>query len=244
MKNRLASLQRRHDSSRGPVVVSAIVHGVLVAAAMIFAGTVVKNKIDEADVIKTFQLPPPPPPPPKGGRKKPKTEKLIERPKIEMVVPTIVPVEVPKVDESAPDIEAEEDTEGEDGGVEGGVEGGVIGGVIGGTVGGVLGNPLPEVVATEPRRMSSEITPPIRTTYVEPDYPAIAKRAKIQGSVILECIIDENGGVKVHKVIKPVAMVQAAAEEAVTKWKYTPAMLNGRPQAVFLVVTVKFNLSS
>jgi protein TonB len=132
---------------------------------------------------------------------------------------------------------------GVEGGVVGGTVGGVIGGVIGGTLGGTLGNPLPN--PSEPRRITSDVTPPerIASSYVEPEYPMVAKRAKISGEVIFECIIDENGNVKVQKVLKPVPMVVDAAREAVEKWKYKPAIFEGRPQAVLMTVRVKFNLS-
>ena len=71
----------------------------------------------------------------------------------------------------------------------------------------------------------------------------MAKRAKVQGEVVLECIIDEEGHVSINKILKKVDMVQEAAEEAVKQWRYHPAILNGRPQAVYLVVKLKFNLS-
>ena len=84
----------------------------------------------------------------------------------------------------------------------------------------------------------------IPETKAEPNYPLMAKKAKVSGEVILECIIDEEGHVSVHRRLKEVAMVQEAAEEAVQKWRYKPALYEGRPQAVFLVVRLKFNLSS
>ena len=67
MKNRLASLQRRQEKNRGALIVSAIVHGVALAAVLLLAGHVVKQQIDEANAIKTFR-PPPPPPAPAAGR--------------------------------------------------------------------------------------------------------------------------------------------------------------------------------
>jgi TonB family protein len=101
--------------------------------------------------------------------------------------------------------------------------------------GGLPTSPL-SVLPTTPRTTLPGTPPSERID------PAIAQRANIHGEVILECIMDGNGDVKVNKVLEPVAMAQSAAEDAVTRWKYKPAMPDGHPQAVYLVVRVKFSL--
>ena len=249
MKNRLASLHRKHDRSKSSFVASIVVHALIFGLVILVAGRAVKKEVEKRTEVKFIPPPPPPPPPPPGGGKKKKQveKKPIEIKPVEVVVPVEIPKEVPKEE---PEVESED--EGEDEGVEGGVEGGVVGGVVGGVIGGViggtlggeLGNPLPEEPpSTEPRRITSDIQPPVLVKRIEPDYPIMAKKARVSGEVVLECIIDQEGNVSISKVLKKVDMVQQAAEEAVKQWKYTPALMEGRPQAVYLIVRVKFNLT-
>jgi TonB family protein len=62
--------------------------------------------------------------------------------------------------------------------------------------------------------------------------------------VIVEAIIDEQGGVKVTRVLKgiPMGLDQSAVEAAKT-WKFKPATLDGRPVPVYYVLTVNFQVS-
>ena len=247
MKHRLASLQRKTDRSKSSFVVSLLVHAAIFGIVMLVAGRAVKKEIEKREIVDLRPPPPPPPPPPAGGRKKKQTEKKPEIKPVEIPVPVEIPKEIPKEE---PEVEEESGEEeeiegGVEGGVVGGVVGGVIGGVIGGTLGGELGNPLPEAPPpSEPRRITSDIKPPVLKHKVEPDYPIMAKRAKVSGEVVLECIIDEEGNVSISKVLKKVDMVQQAAESAIKQWKYEPAVMGGRPQAVYLIVKLKFNLTN
>jgi protein TonB len=65
----------------------------------------------------------------------------------------------------------------------------------------------------------------------------------MQGTVIVEAIIDKSGAVTAVRVLKPLPMgLDNAAAEAVKKWRFKPATLNGRPVAVYFVLTVNFQL--
>ncbi len=78
---------------------------------------------------------------------------------------------------------------------------------------------------------------------IRPQYTEIARKARIQGHVILQATIDKNGDVTNVKVLRPLPMgLSEAAEAAVRQWKYKPATLNGKPVAVFLNLTVNFQL--
>ena len=68
----------------------------------------------------------------------------------------------------------------------GGVEGGVPGGVVGGIVGGLPDAPPPPTQAV---RVGGQIKEPKKLKNVPPVYPDIAKQARVQGVVILECTI-------------------------------------------------------
>ena len=75
---------------------------------------------------------------------------------------------------------------------------------------------------------------------VQPAYPPLAKQARIQGVVILEAIIGKDGAVTEVKVISGHPLLQQAAIDAVSQWKYKPTLLNGEPVEVVTTVTVNF----
>ena len=89
-----------------------------------------------------------------------------------------------------------------------------------------------------------EVERPERVHYVDPLYPEIARRARIDGTVILEAIIAKDGTVKDLKVLKgrPFQLTEAALA-AVKQWRYSVSTLNGKPVEVKMTVTVIFNLS-
>jgi TonB family protein len=77
---------------------------------------------------------------------------------------------------------------------------------------------------------------------VEPIYPEIARRARIQGRVVLECVIGPDGLVRDVVVKQGNRILSPAAVGAVRQWRYVPTLLNGRPASVVLVVSVDFHL--
>ena len=101
--------------------------------------------------------------------------------------------------------------------------------------------PIPAAPET-PRRAGGDIKAPARTYYVEPAYPTIARETKTEGMVILEATIDESGVVRNVKVLRSHALLDQAAIDAVSKWKYTPTKLNGVAIPIVLTVTVNFAL--
>jgi len=77
---------------------------------------------------------------------------------------------------------------------------------------------------------------------VQPQYPAIAKLARIQGSVLLRAVISREGMIEnLQAVSGPPALVMAAMD-AVRQWRYRPYVLNGEPVEVDTQVTVNFVL--
>jgi protein TonB len=78
---------------------------------------------------------------------------------------------------------------------------------------------------------------------VQPPYPALARIAGVQGTVILHAVISKEGKIKDLQVVSgPVLLVQAA-KDAVNQWRYRPYILNGEPIEVDTQVTVSFVLS-
>jgi protein TonB len=103
--------------------------------------------------------------------------------------------------------------------------------------------PPPATVASaDPVQIGGHIKPPSRTRYVMPEYPAIARANRVQGLVILEAIIGADGKVTSARVLRSNPLLEHAAVAAVKEWEYTPTLLNGRPTAVIMTVTVQFTL--
>jgi protein TonB len=100
----------------------------------------------------------------------------------------------------------------------------------------------PGSTAATPVRVGGNIPPPTKTNNVSPDYPEIAKVARVQGVVILETTIDEQGRVANARVLRSIPLLDQAALDAVRLWQFTPTLLNGSPVPVIMTVTVQFGL--
>ncbi len=70
----------------------------------------------------------------------------------------------------------------------------------------------------------------------------MARRAKLQGKVVLEAVIGTDGDVEELRVLRSIPMLDKPAADAVCCWKYRPATLDGRPVAVYFTVLVEFSL--
>lgn len=91
-------------------------------------------------------------------------------------------------------------------------------------------------------RIGGAVQPPRKIKDVLPVYPAIAQEARVQGVVMLEVKIDENGNVSDTRVLRSVALLDQAAIDAVKQWQYTPTLLNNVAVPIVMTVTVNFSL--
>lgn len=73
-----------------------------------------------------------------------------------------------------------------------------------------------------------------------PVYPAIAREVRTAGPVRLMAHIDENGVLKSVKVVSGNPILARAAIDAVQKWKFKPAHLNGQAVASDMNITLSF----
>jgi protein TonB len=133
---------------------------------------------------------------------------------------------------------------GESGGVEGGIPGGIVGGVVGGLPEAPPPPPPPPVSAPRvPVRIGGQITQPALLKRVEPEYPPLAVKAHIQGVVILEATVGEDGNVTDVKLLRSAnPLLDREAAIAVKQWRYTPVVLNGTRVPFILTVTLSFSL--
>lgn len=79
---------------------------------------------------------------------------------------------------------------------------------------------------------------------VPPEYPAVPKRARIQGTVVLRIDVDKEGNVSNIQLISGHPLLAPAAIDAVKQWKYKPYLLNGKPVEVETQVRVNFTLEN
>jgi protein TonB len=119
-------------------------------------------------------------------------------------------------------------------------------GVMGGVLGSLGTGPAPKIQVAAPKKItvSSGVMQGNRIGGEMPQYPAIAKAARIQGTVVLQATISKNGTIENLHVINGPPMLQAAAMEAVRSWRYKPYLLNGEPVEVETQVNVVFSLGS
>jgi protein TonB len=88
-----------------------------------------------------------------------------------------------------------------------------------------------------------DLREPRKLRHVAPIYPELAVEARVQGTVVIDCVIGEDGRVSAVTVLRGHPLLDPAAEEAVRQWRYTATLLNGVPVSVLLTVTVAFRLS-
>jgi periplasmic protein TonB len=78
---------------------------------------------------------------------------------------------------------------------------------------------------------------------VQPEYPALARSARVQGTVLLSAIISKDGMIQNLRVLSGHPMLVRAAIEAVKRWRYRPYILNNEPVEVETQISVNFSLS-
>ncbi|MDX1584368.1 MAG: energy transducer TonB [Thermoanaerobaculia bacterium] len=246
--------QKRSKRTVATTIVSMAIHALIVFAT-VAAGYWVHENPDATEPIQAYIIgsapppPPPPPPPPGGGESAPEPEPEMEEPEPDAIEPEntfVTPQEIP---DEVPDVEPSE-SEAQEGGIPGGEEGGVIGGVVGGVVGGVIGGEIGGQLGgvlggtgTGPYTPGGNVTPPVAVYKPEPGYTEDARKARTQGIVILEMIVDEKGEVRDVKVLKPLPNgLTDEAIKAVKGWRYRPGLLDGEPVPVIFNVSVSFRL--
>ena len=234
---------RPSGRSRRLLPVSLVLHAAFAAAIVVVPLLLEEEPPQTVAAMRAFfvappssALPPPPPPPPPMARAlAPRPE--ASQPRLQTASFT-APVDTP------PQVTAEEPLDtGMAGGVPGGVQGGSVEGVPGGVVGGVVGG-LPDA-KTETKqavRVGGLIKEPKRLKHVDPVYSEMARKARVQGMVILEFTIDPTGHVGDVRVLRGLPMVDEAAVEAVRQWVYAPTLLDGVPIPVVMAVTLHFGL--
>lgn len=251
LKTSLMENNRIKSSSRSLDLLIAITVHTLVLSIPILAGLYFTDSLNLKEFQNTFLVAPPPPPPPPPAPavavvKAPPQHKVFENAG-KLIAPTVIPKNVAEIKEAPlpPDMDS---GGGVPGGVPGGVAGGSMGGVLGGVVGGVTTAATAPLAPKEnrpkaPVRVGGRVREPKLIYRADPTYPALAKQTHLQGVVIIDAILDEQGKVVEARVTSGPPLLIQSALDAVRQWRYEPTYLNEEPVSVQLNVTVTFRLN-
>jgi TonB family protein len=92
-------------------------------------------------------------------------------------------------------------------------------------------------------RIAGGVTPPMVVYRVDPEYSEEARRARYQGTVVLEAVVRKDGKVDVLHLVRSLGFgLDQNAIEALKEWRFRPATKNGVPVDVTLNIEVRFNL--
>lgn len=101
---------------------------------------------------------------------------------------------------------------------------------------------LPKPVEPKPLLRGGVVSPPKLVHRVQPIYPSLAAASRTEGDVEVEALIDQTGKVTSTKAISGPVLLRRAAMDAVRQWRYSPALLDGKPISMQYKVTVSFRL--
>lgn len=231
------------------VTCQAVVVGLMILGPLVFPQVLP----DVHSLVMLVAPGAPPPPPAPGPLVRPRAVASTARTFCALCMPVAIPKHTIQIVDELP--------EAVDAGI--GVPGGIPGGIPGGSPDGVLGGLLrtvPSFVPPKPietPRPAPSATPaaiprvrigglvklatPIHR--VEPQYPLLAKQARISGVVELEGVIGVDGRLHELKVKSGHPLLIKAALDAVSQWIYEPTTLNSQPVEVVTPITVTFRLN-
>jgi TonB family protein len=112
--------------------------------------------------------------------------------------------------------------------------------IVGGVIGSAPSTPQSNSGHPSRVRVSQGVMQALLVKKVDPRYPELAQRGRIQGQVVLKAVIDTNGDVKDLSLVSGHPLLAPAAFDAIKRWKYRPYLLNGQPVEVETQITVSF----
>jgi len=232
------------SSRRGwSTVVAWVLQSLLIASAIVFP-LWQTNALPHVVYVETWG-PPPGPPPPKTGHQP--SHSSAHRQIATTDNAFTAPTSISPVVDMRPDPPRNDVAEGPP----------CVVCVIGGTGDpnspgtGVLRNLIPTIAAAPPPPpkpatrlvVSSGVQQGFLVHQVQPVYPAIARAARVEGTVVLAAVINRDGTIQNLHVISGHPMLVPAALDAVKQWRYRPYLLSGQPVEVETQVSVIFTLA-
>ena len=227
----------------------AYIGEVLLVGAMALVPLIYTEALPKAVWTEVLHAPMAPPPPPSSlgtqtSRRATRTVSADET----LKAPPLIPPTIAQVqDEPLPPAQFPSTTIG----VPGGIADGQPGAMLDPVLRNILRNAVPQPPPAQrfetggPQRIRvGGIVSAARLIYqVKPEYPTLARMARIEGDVEFEAVISKAGTIEELKVLKGHPLLVKAAFEAVRQWRYQPTLLNGEPVEVMTEITVNFRLS-
>ncbi len=225
---------------RASLIIGYIIDGIVVGVLVLYP-LIYTNALPKAQLMTFLAAPPPPPPPPPPPAPAP-PKIVIHRVSLKdlMKAPTVIPKQIKMIKD-----QPEPSNAGVVGGVPGGVPGG-SGGVLGGLLGGMGAPPPPpppKAAVPSRIRVGGQVEAAKAIYRPMPQFPPLARMARIQGTVRLEAVISKDGTIQDLKVIQGHPLLVQSALAAVRQWRYEPTLLNGVPVEVVTEIDVNFTLS-
>ena len=236
-ENTLISSHTRSATLPAGLLIEAIVMGLLVLIPLIHVQALPKA------LTAVVPIPPPPLGPAQAARVKGARRANLRQ---MMSAPPVIPsriaqvIEQPEASIEAPALGGE----GPLGAVPWGAPNGVPAGLWNG-VGNVPVPPAPPGEAGKPAvrvRLGGQVEAAKLIFQVKPEYPPLARIARVQGAVRLEAVISKEGTMQSLKVLSGPPLLVKAALDAVSRWRYQPTLLNGEPVEVSTEIDVNFTL--
>ena len=241
------SATKTNDWKRATIPI-AYMFGCIIVGVLVLIPLIYTQALPKAQLMTFLAAPPPPPPPPPPPAAAAPAPRVVRHISVEDVMraPTVIPKTIAQVkDEPEPPPNA---GVGVVGGVVGGMPGGQMGGVLGGVIGGALGAAPPPPPPPKPQtpkriRVGGQVESAKVVFGPKPEYPPLAKMARIQGTVRLDAVISKDGSIQNLKVISGHPLLVRAALETVQRWRYQPTLLNGDAVEVATEIDVNFTLA-
>ena len=136
------------------------------------------------------------------------------------------------------------------GGISDGVPAGTGGGIPTGSGGGIgsasgvgVGRTSPGAEVSGAYTIGGGVSAPSVIKQVQPDYSEQARKARLQGTVIVALVVDETGKPRDLRVIRPLGLgLDEKAMVAVRQWMFKPGMKDGKSVATQATIEVTFRL--
>jgi len=227
-------------SRRGYTTLISFAFEAIAIGALLLLPLLYTQGLPQLQSISALVAPAPPPPPaPMAARNThPSTSNVSSDGHV--IAPRVVPTEILNVEENAPPPPVDA----------GGLN------VIGSTGNPMARNGVLDSIGTE---LNTVMPPPPKPSAyrprvsrmmegnliyrVQPQYPALARQARVQGVVFLRAVISRDGKIDNLQVISGHPLLVKSAKDAVSQWRYRPYYLNNEPVEVETQVTVNFTLS-
>jgi TonB family protein len=105
--------------------------------------------------------------------------------------------------------------------------------------------PTTKIVVAQPQlKVPADVMARRVTHHALPEYPEVARQAGVQGTIVLDTVVDVKGAVTQVKFVSGPEALSQAAMDAVRWWRYEPYLVDGQPVAVETTVAVNFRIAN